>query len=337
MREKLIFVIFSALLLLPWSAGMALADDPGVADTCRVTCLDLTLPGQQVVVEVSVYNDEALGGIVVPLVFGQPSLDVVCDSVSLAGTRIEGAEILGTKIDTTNYKLLFYALFTSSDLSAGDGIVANLYFTTGPNWDSTLCVQIDSAFYPPTTVLEFSPRSSGLALHPKFKKGCLGSGIPPVPELIAPQNQAFVCSPDTFLFFWSKSGQNLSYTLQYARDSLFTTGLVTVSGLADTFRFVPISRGTYYWHVKTSNLCGKNGSYQDQPYSFYAYRIGDVTNDGIVELGDIVQLISYVYKAGSPPIPPESGDVTHDSLIDLSDVVYMISYLYKNGPAPYCP
>ncbi len=337
MKEKLSFLIWGLLLVLLLCPNFVLADDPGNPDTCRVGCPGVTLPEQQVVVEVTVYNDEDLGGLAVPLVFGYPSLDVVCDSVSFVGTRAEYAEYQGASIDTTNYKLVFYAVFIDSDLTSGDGVVANLYFTTGPNWDSTLCVEIDTTFYPPTTVLEFSPRASGQALYPEFKKGCVGSGPTPLTELISPENQANLCSPDTFDFVWSKAGENLVYTLQYAQDSNFTLGVVTIPDLTDTTYTASLPRQTYFWHVKTTNQCGKDSPYQDQPFGFYVFLSGDATNDGVVDLGDVVFVINYVYREGTAPDPFGSGDASCDGLIDLSDVVWLISYVYRDGPPPCCP
>jgi len=64
---------------------------------------------------------------------------------------------------------------------------------------------------------------------------------------------------------------------------------------------------------------------------------GEVNNDEVVELGDVVYLISYLYKGGPAPNPLESGDVNCDGKVELGDVVYLISFLYKNGSAPGCP
>jgi hypothetical protein len=61
---------------------------------------------------------------------------------------------------------------------------------------------------------------------------------------------------------------------------------------------------------------------------------GDVNNSGVVELGDVVYLISYLYKAGPAPVPLCVGDVNNSDAVELGDVVYLISYLYKAGPAP---
>lgn len=64
------------------------------------------------------------------------------------------------------------------------------------------------------------------------------------------------------------------------------------------------------------------------------YLVGDATGDGVIELGDVVYLINYIYKDGDPPNPPEAGDCNCDEIVELGDVVYLINYLYKNGPAP---
>ena len=64
------------------------------------------------------------------------------------------------------------------------------------------------------------------------------------------------------------------------------------------------------------------------------YKIGDPTMNGVIDLGDVVFLIDYVYKGGSAPDPFSSGDVTCDAQITLEDIVFLINYLYKNGPPP---
>jgi len=63
---------------------------------------------------------------------------------------------------------------------------------------------------------------------------------------------------------------------------------------------------------------------------------GDVNGSGVVELGDIVYLITYLYKSGPVPGIYQSADVNCSGLVELGDVVYLISYLYKSGPEPIC-
>ena len=63
---------------------------------------------------------------------------------------------------------------------------------------------------------------------------------------------------------------------------------------------------------------------------------GDVNGDGIVNVGDVVYLVSYLYKGGPPPDPVRIGDCNCDDIVNVGDVVFLVSYLYKGGPEPVC-
>jgi hypothetical protein len=65
---------------------------------------------------------------------------------------------------------------------------------------------------------------------------------------------------------------------------------------------------------------------------------GDVTGDDIINVGDVVFLITYLYRGGSPPDPLCVGDVNYDGIINIGDVVYLVTYLYRSGspPNPNC-
>ena len=64
------------------------------------------------------------------------------------------------------------------------------------------------------------------------------------------------------------------------------------------------------------------------------YLSGDVNHDGVVDVGDVVFLINYLFKQGPAPIPYHAGDINRDEVVDVGDVVYLINYLYKEGPPP---
>ncbi len=63
---------------------------------------------------------------------------------------------------------------------------------------------------------------------------------------------------------------------------------------------------------------------------------GDCNGDDVVDVGDIVFLVSYLYRAGPAPDPVALGDVNCDEIVDVGDVVYLVSYLYRGGPPPGC-
>jgi hypothetical protein len=64
-------------------------------------------------------------------------------------------------------------------------------------------------------------------------------------------------------------------------------------------------------------------------------KCGDVNNDGVVDVGDVVYMINYLFKGGPAPKPTNCvGDVNNDNVVDVGDVVYLINYLFKGGVAP---
>ena len=65
---------------------------------------------------------------------------------------------------------------------------------------------------------------------------------------------------------------------------------------------------------------------------------GDANNDSLVDVGDIVFLINYLYKYGLEPCVMEAADPNADCQVDLGDVVYLINFLFREGspPLPGC-
>lgn len=61
---------------------------------------------------------------------------------------------------------------------------------------------------------------------------------------------------------------------------------------------------------------------------------GDCTCDRKIDLADVIFLLNYLFKEGSPPCPLCIGDANCDGVVDLGDVVYLLNYLFRGGPAP---
>ena len=64
------------------------------------------------------------------------------------------------------------------------------------------------------------------------------------------------------------------------------------------------------------------------------YIPGDANSDQIVNVGDVVYLVSYLYRDGPAPDPLAAGDADCDGMINVGDVVYLVNYLYREGPPP---
>lgn len=64
---------------------------------------------------------------------------------------------------------------------------------------------------------------------------------------------------------------------------------------------------------------------------------GDATGDGIINVGDVVFLVNYLYRGDIPPFPADAGDANCDGVVNVGDVVYLVNYLYRDGDPPGCP
>jgi len=64
------------------------------------------------------------------------------------------------------------------------------------------------------------------------------------------------------------------------------------------------------------------------------YICGDANRDEVINVGDVVYLVNYLYRSGSQPLPTEAGDCNRDQNVNVGDVVYLVNYLYKNGSPP---
>jgi len=63
---------------------------------------------------------------------------------------------------------------------------------------------------------------------------------------------------------------------------------------------------------------------------------GDCNADGVIDVGDVVYLVNYLYKGDSPPDPLEAGDTNCDQIVNVGDIIYLVNFLFKGGPPPSC-
>lgn len=66
-------------------------------------------------------------------------------------------------------------------------------------------------------------------------------------------------------------------------------------------------------------------------------RCGDVSEDGVVTVSDVVYLLNYLYRGGTPPDPLSIGDVNCDGMVNVSDAIYLLNWLYRGGDDPCDP
>ncbi len=208
----------------------------------------------------------------------------------------------------------------------------------------------DSTYFWRVQAVKESGDSSGYQTPFTFT---VDTKAPGTPVLLYPKDDTLICdTTPTFewsymiLSFRSTTFKNeiilsapVRFTLQYSPDSEFTTQVTTVDSLVDNFYTVPDGQAlnpdtSYYWRVRASDLAGNESDYQSDPFRFTLFIRGDVNDDGIIDVGDVIYLINYLFIEGPAPVPLAAGDLNCDELVDIGDVVCLINYLFFEGPLP---
>ena len=157
MRFRFIFVMVLVSLILCSSPVFSQKDTFGKPDTCRVVVFQ-DEKGNQAMASVSVFNDELLAAMTIPLRFGTGTSPIRCDSVRFRRTRIEEFDMKTQLVDTVGQTVLLGLVAdmsgSKSPLAKGDGEVARIYFTFPKN-TKFQDVFIDTTWVRPFNVLKF--------------------------------------------------------------------------------------------------------------------------------------------------------------------------------------
>jgi hypothetical protein len=274
MKRNLTLVFLLAIFCLI-NFNFARAQDAGVRDTCYVEKITKVLPNSQVVVNVYIVNDEALGGFTIPLRFPDSisNLDITCDSISFVGTRVTNSDAKSgsESIDNTKNRVNVWAIWvlTTPTLPIGNvasGPVAKIYFTTGPSWDSAQAVPVDTTVWPPVTELEFVPEATGIGFQPVFWKGALEVievNTPSKPTVFSlSQNYPNPFNPKTLIKFtlprdswvnvevYNILGQKVKTLV----DERLTAGVKEVEWDSKGDNGLEVASGIYFYRIKADDF-----------------------------------------------------------------------------------
>jgi hypothetical protein len=67
-----------------------------------------------------------------------------------------------------------------------------------------------------------------------------------------------------------------------------------------------------------------------------AYMAGDANADEVVNIGDALYIVNYIFRYGPPPEPLYAADVDCNGLVNVGDVVNIIIYIFREGPGLGC-
>jgi len=77
-----------------------------------------------------------------------------------------------------------------------------------------------------------------------------------------------------------------------------------------------------------TNCCGGGGAC---PISMP----GDCNEDEVINSGDVIAMVNYVFKAGLAPLPCEAtGDANCSGQVTSADIIWMVGYVFKSQEPP---
>ncbi|MCJ7498482.1 MAG: T9SS type A sorting domain-containing protein, partial [candidate division Zixibacteria bacterium] len=191
--------------------------------------------------------------------------------ISFVGTRTNAdAKSDQTSIINAKNRLNVFAIwiFTTPVLQPGNvasGPVAKIYFTTGPSWDSTLSVPVDTITWPPVQELEFTP-ATGTGFMPFFRKGALEVievNTPSKPTVFSlSQNYPNPFNPKTLIKFtlpkdsWVKIEvyNILGQKVKTLVDERLTAGVKEVEWDSKGDNGLEVASGIYFYKIKADDF-----------------------------------------------------------------------------------
>jgi hypothetical protein len=113
-----------------------------------------------------------------------------------------------------------------------------------------------------------------------------------------------------------------------------TLSFFTVGGPQDDHGqwIVPTSDGGFAMAGSSSSFVNGASHYLVKARSYFC---GDANGDDMVNVGDAVTIINYIFREGPEPVYGYChGDANADGLTNIGDVVHIINYVFREGPPP---
>jgi hypothetical protein len=66
------------------------------------------------------------------------------------------------------------------------------------------------------------------------------------------------------------------------------------------------------------------------------YLCGDANADGLINVGDAICILNFLFRGGDPADPVAAGDANCDGTVDLNDAITILNYLFRDGDPPGC-
>ena len=131
-------------------------------------------------------------------------------------------------------------------------------------------------------------------------------------------------------FWWELSidpdpFDSVRYKLQIAIDPNFTFTATYDSIYQTHYPESSLDYGTHYWWKVLAIDTKGNSTVSTNVADFWTWVLGDANGDRMVNVGDAVFIINYIFKGGAAPMPKKIGDANGDCAVNVGDAVYVIN------------
>jgi hypothetical protein len=202
-----------------------------------------------------------------------------------------------------------------------DTIDARVRFHVADNPDETF-------FYDPSGDLIGAELTAGYRICDTLYLSCTEwSGIDCLYWMPTDPASADTMIVDTFFRYWVCE--------EWEEDSCLTWFSSTDDSLIETADSVSIDSLPYFI-FDTTSVFFADGSMEVMDFPNCCVVPGDANSDESVNVGDVVFMISYIFKSGPPPPCPWAVDCNGDCQIDVADVVCRLCIIFMGCPPKEC-
>jgi hypothetical protein len=135
---------------------------------------------------------------------------------------------------------------------------------------------------------------------------------------------------DKVYLTWQSNRDGVWNIYQSTYQSGWSTPTATTTGPGNQIQ----PTAYYHNHYGTGSIFPGDQEQNWDLFCTITFLRGDANKDGVVDPADIVYLLNYLFRDGSPPVPYPAGDANSDGVVDGSDGVFLISYLFRGGSPP---
>ena len=115
---------------------------------------------------------------------------------------------------------------------------------------------------------------------------------------------------------------------------------LALNATTGAFDGAPLAAGQFFFTVRVTDSDSPPLSDVQHLNLNVTFICGDINCDGgaLVDAGDLVYLVDFMFSEGPPPMVPEAADVDGSGGdLDIADLVYLVDFMFNSGPAPDCP